>query len=393
MRLHIAILGRRNAGKSSLLNALAHQQVSIVSEIAGTTTDPVDKPMELQPLGPVVLMDTAGIDDEGTLGTMRVERTIKVLDRTDVALLVCAAGNWTNDESELLGLLKARNIPTIIVFNKTDVQKPEIKLIETLKAGNNQVVETCSLTGEGVMAIRDALIQVVPEDFIRPQSILGELAKTDAPIVLVTPIDKEAPKGRLILPQVQTIRDILDNEAWCVVTTEKTLPQVLRSMKDKPALVVTDSQAFKAVDAMVPADIPLTSFSILFARFKGNLQSFVNGARHISSLQPNDRILIAEACTHHPIEEDIGTVKIPRLLQQKVGGELRIEHVRGCDFPQDLSPYQLVIHCGACVWNRRAMLSRILECERQGVPITNYGTCIAAALGILDRAVAVFHVE
>jgi [FeFe] hydrogenase H-cluster maturation GTPase HydF len=390
LRLHIAILGRRNVGKSSLLNAMTRQQVSIVSEVAGTTTDPVEKPMELLPIGPVLFIDTAGIDDVGALGALRVEGTRRVLERTEIALIVVAAGDWGDFEDGLLRELQERKIPVIVVFNKTDLGVPSAALLESLASQQTPCVQTTAATGAGPLDLRQALIQTVPADFINPPTILGDLVPPGELAVLVVPIDTEAPKGRLIVPQVQSIRDLLDNDACCLVVKERELRQALDRLRTPPALVVTDSQAFLKVAADTPDGVPLTSFSILFARYKGDLVEFARGAAAIEMLRSGDRVLIAEACAHHPIGEDIGRVKIPRWLRQFVGGRLEFEHVQGHDLPADLSPYRLVVHCGCCVWNRREVLSRLLQCRRQGVPITNYGIAIAASLGILDRALGPF---
>jgi [FeFe] hydrogenase H-cluster maturation GTPase HydF len=389
-RLHIGIFGRRNVGKSSLLNALTRQQVSIVSEVAGTTTDPVEKPMELLPIGPVLFIDTAGIDDVGALGEMRVARTRQVFDRTDVGIIVLEAGEWGPFEEGMLEELQRREIPIIVVSNKTDLAEPPADLAARLKAARVALVRTVASRGEGLLDLREALIRAAPEDFINAPAIIGDLVPAGELVVLVVPIDLEAPKGRLILPQVQAIRDVLDVDAYCMVVKERELRDALDRLRRPPKLVVTDSQGFLKVAGDTPPEIPLTSFSILFARYKGDLLEFVRGAMAIDTLKPGDRVLIAEACTHHPIGEDIGRVKIPRWLTQYVGGKLEITTVQGHDFPDDVSPYRLVVHCGACMWNRREMLSRILRCRKAGVPITNYGLTIACSLGIFERALGPF---
>jgi [FeFe] hydrogenase H-cluster maturation GTPase HydF len=388
--LHIGIYGRRNVGKSSLLNALTRQHVSIVSEVPGTTTDPVEKPMEMLPLGPVLFIDTAGIDDTGMLGVMRVERTRAVLDRTDVALLVTEAGCWTPFEEDLLAELRDRSIPTIVVFNKIDQATPAGDIRGRLEALATPSADTNAATGEGILDLREVLIRIVPDDFINAPAILSDLVPPGEMAVLVVPIDKEAPKGRLILPQVQTIRDLLDGDSFCMVVKEQGLREALARLRRPPAIVVTDSQAFLEVAADTPADVPLTSFSILFSRYKGDLSEFVRGAMEIDSLRSGDRILVAEACSHHPIADDIGRTKIPRWLTQYVGGSLDFTTVQGHDFPEDLSSYRLVVHCGACMINRREMLSRVLRCRRAGVAITNYGMAIAYSLGLFDRALGPF---
>jgi [FeFe] hydrogenase H-cluster maturation GTPase HydF len=386
LRLHIAFFGRRNVGKSSLLNALTRQQVSIVSPVAGTTTDPVEKPMELLPFGPVLFIDTAGIDDVGKLGALRVEKTRQVLERTDVALLVTEVGKWGSFEEETLAELTARKTPTVIVFNKIDAAQPDADLAAKFAEQKIPVVKTSAAKGDGILD----LLAAAPADFIDNPAILGDLVGPGELAVLVVPIDKEAPKGRLILPQVQSIRDLLDSDAYCLVVKERELRRALDRLKTPPKLVVTDSQAFLKVAADTPRDVPMTSFSILMSRFKGDLLAQVQGALAIENLRGGDRVLIAEACSHHPIGEDIGRVKIPRWLTQYTGVKLNFENMQGRDFPKDLADYKLVIHCGACMWNRREMLSRILKCQQAGVPITNYGLTIAYSLGIFERALQPF---
>jgi [FeFe] hydrogenase H-cluster maturation GTPase HydF len=390
LRVHIGLFGRRNVGKSSLLNAITRQYVSIVSEVAGTTTDPVEKPMELLPLGPVLFIDTAGIDDSGALGELQIEKTRQVLNRTDLGAIISEADVWGDFEEKLLSELKARKIPVIAVFNKSDLAEPNGKILNRLTLEKIPVVKTAALSGKGILDFRQALLDTAPSEFVNTPTILGDLVNAGELAVLVVPIDKEAPKGRLILPQVQAIRDLLDSDASCVIVKERELRHVLDGLKKPPRLVVTDSQAFLKVAADTPREVPLTSFSILFARFKGNLSELVLGTLAIDRLKPNDRILIAEACSHHPIAEDIGRVKIPRWLTQYVGGKLDFEAVQGHDFPNDLSPYQLVIHCGACMMNRREMLTRILRSRQAGVAMTNYGLTIAYSLGIFERALEPF---
>jgi [FeFe] hydrogenase H-cluster maturation GTPase HydF len=389
-RLHIGIFGRRNVGKSSLLNALTRQQVSIVSDVAGTTTDPVEKPMELLPVGPVLFIDTAGIDDVGALGELRVARTLQVFDRTDVGIIVLEAGQWGPFEEGMLDELGRRETPVIVVSNKADLAPPPAELAARLKGLKVPLVATVASRGEGILDLREALIRTAPEEFINAPAIIGDLVPAGELVVLVVPIDLEAPKGRLILPQVQAIRDCLDVDAYCMVVKERELRDALDRLKRPPRLVVTDSQGFLKVAGDTPPDVPLTSFSICFARYKGDLPEFVRGAMAIDSLSPGDHVLVAEACSHHPIGEDIGRVKIPRWLMQYVGGKLDVTSVQGHDFPEDLSPYKLVVHCGACMWNRREMLSRIIRCRKAGVPITNYGLTIAYSLGIFERALSPF---
>lgn len=390
MRLHIGIFGRRNVGKSSLLNALTRQNVSIVSDIAGTTTDPVEKPMELLPLGPVVFIDTAGIDDEGMLGEKRMERTRKAFDRTDIGIIVTTAGLWEHFEIDLIRELTSRSVPVMIVINKIDLTPPDAAFRRQLEKEGIAIVEVSAMLGSGVLDVRDALIRLAPDELINTPTILGDLLPAGELAVLVVPIDMEAPKGRLIMPQVQSIRDILDNDAYCLVVKERELRDALARLTRPPALVVTDSQAFLKVAADTPPTIPMTSFSILFARFKGDLSEFVRGATVIDSLRTGDRVLIAESCSHHPIGDDIGRVKIPRWIMQYVGGKIEFQFVQGRDFPADLESYKLVIHCGSCMFNRREMLSRILHCRKAGVPITNYGIAIAYSLGLFERALNPF---
>ncbi len=389
-RLHIGIFGKRNTGKSSILNALTHQDVSIVSEIAGTTTDPVEKPMELLPLGPVLFIDTAGIDDVGALGQKRVDKTLAVLNRTDLGVIVTNFAEWGEYEHRLMEAFKNKEIPFIVVFNKLDTHSENLDITAQLDSIKIKYVAASALTGKGIPELRQTLLQSTPEDFINRPSILADLVGPGEAAVLVVPIDKEAPKGRLILPQVQSIRDLLDNDSFCIVVKERELREAFSRLNKPPKLVVTDSQAFLKVAADTPPEIPMTSFSILFARFQGDLTEMVRGATAIDTLKTGDKILIAEACSHHPIGEDIGTVKIPRWLTQYVGGKLEIDNVRGHDFPPNISEYKLIIHCGACMWNRREMLSRIMKARQAGVPITNYGLTIAWSLGIFERALQPF---
>lgn len=401
MRLHIGIFGRRNVGKSSLLNALTRQAVSIVSPTAGTTTDPVEKPMELLPIGPVLFIDTAGIDDVGSLGEQRISRTRAVIERVDLAIVVCASlevqptaggagGQWTEFEDQLVEEFARRGVPTVVVFNKVDQTPADAACVRALEDRGIACVATVASRGEGVEDLRAALIRLAPEEFINAPSIVGDMVPPGELVVLVVPIDKEAPKGRLILPQVQTIRDLLDSDAYCLVVKERELRDALSRLNRPPALVVTDSQAFLKVAADTPSDVPLTSFSILFARYKGDLVEMVRGALAIDRLRAGDRVLMAESCTHHPIGEDIARVKIPRWLTQYVGGKLECTVYSGHDFPPDLADYKLVVHCGACVTNRREVLARIARCRQAGVPITNFGLTIAYALGIFERALGPF---
>ena len=390
-RVHIAIFGRRNAGKSSLINALTGQEVAIVSDVKGTTTDPVFKAMELLPLGPVMLIDTPGLDDEGALGELRIQRTRDVLNTADIAILVLEAdAGFGACERELLALIRAKNIPVLAVFNKADLQPPsEAARRQVGGATGAATLAVSSVTGEGVEELKLALASIVPEDADKYR-LVGDLLVPSDLVVLVTPIDSAAPKGRLILPQQQTIRDILEVGAIAVVTKETELRETLAALGRAPRLVVTDSQAFAKVAAETPRDVPLTSFSILFARYKGDLAEMVRGAHAAESLKDGDRVLVAEGCTHHRQTDDIGTVKIPRWLQQHTGKRLVFEHTSGIKYPRDLSRYALIVHCGACMLNRREMHLRIHQAKAAGVPIVNYGVLIAAMQGILIRCLEPF---
>ncbi len=390
MRLHIGIFGKRNVGKSSILNALVEQDISIVSETAGTTTDPVEKSMELLPLGPVLFVDTAGIDDEGALGQQRVEKTKKVIDRIDLAIIVCDFNGFDEFEKLLIEEFNLRKIPFITVINKIDQQKIITQNLAKIEKHSKQITQTSAISKEGINDLKQNIIKNVPENFFAQSSIISDLIPAGQIAVLVVPIDKEAPAGRLILPQVQTIRDLLDNDSIAIVTKERELRKTLDTLKTPPAIVVTDSQAFLKVSADVPKSIPLTSFSILFARFKGELNEFVKGTMAIEKLKSGDKILICESCTHHAIGDDIGRVKIPRWLTQYTGKKLIFEHFAGHDFPENIKDYALIIHCGACMTNRREILSRIFKAKQANIPITNYGLTIAYSLGIFERALGPF---
>ncbi len=395
-RPHLGLLGRRNVGKSSLLNALAGQRVAIVSEVAGTTTDPVEKAMELAPVGPVLFVDTAGLDDVGALGAQRIAATRKVLERLDLAIVVAVAGQWSAFEDDLLAELAGNEIPAVVVFNQADRLPPgtppaSADQLPRLERRAAAVLTVSALTGAGVEALRWRLKEVLPAGSGgAPSAIVSDLLPAGGLAVLVIPIDKEAPQGRLIPPQVQVLRDLLDADCLSLVVKERELRAALDRLHRPPDLVITDSQAFLKVAADTPPAVPLTSFSVLFARLKGDLPAMAAGAAAIDRLRPGDRVLIAEACTHHPIGDDIGRVKIPRWLEQYVGGALAVEVRAGREFPEDLSPYRLVIHCGACTWNRRQVVYRIQRCQRAGVPITNYGVAIAHSLGIAKRALGPF---
>lgn len=390
-RLHIAILGRRNAGKSSLINALTNQDTAIVSEVPGTTTDPVYKSMEILPVGPVVIIDTAGIDDVGELGELRVKKTIAVLNKTDVMLVVIDAGQNAGDyryEAGLVQEARKKGVAVVGVLNKIDLC-PSTATAELEEILGVRVVAVSAVTGQGIEDLKKDLIRSAPRDWSAP-TIIGDLIEPGDTVVLVVPIDLAAPKGRLILPQVQTLRDLLDNDAIGLVVKERELKKALAGLNHRPRLVVTDSQVFLKVDADTPGDIKLTSFSILFARYKGSLEALVEGALAVDDLKPGDRVLIAEACTHHRVADDIGSVKIPRWLRQKAGGELHFNWSSGPELPGGLEQYRLIVHCGACMINRREMLHRIMQARAAGVPIVNYGVLIAHVHGILKRALSPF---
>lgn len=388
-RLHIAIFGRRNTGKSSLINALTNQNIAIVSDIPGTTTDPVYKSMEILPIGPVVLIDTAGIDDIGELGRLRIEKAYNVLAKTDLMLLVIDPSNTDEDyEQGVIEQAKANNVPVIGVLNKIDIY-PDFELKKIKNRFQIPVVPVSALNKQGIHELKMAMIKEAPKDWVSP-TILGDLISPGDTVVLVVPIDRAAPKGRLILPQVQTIRDILDHDAIALVAKEGELKSTIQNLNKKPRLVVTDSQAFLKVAEDTPEDVLMTSFSILFARYKGDLPTLVRGVKAIKGLMPGDKVLIAEACTHHRVEDDIGTVKIPRWLRQVVGGSLEFSWVSGYELPQNLKDYKLVIHCGACMINRKEMLHRLMTAQSSNVPVANYGVVIAYTLGILKRALEPF---
>lgn len=391
MRLHIAFFGRTNVGKSTLLNKITGQDVSIVSDIAGTTTDVVEKSMELLPIGPVNFLDTAGLDDRTELGAARIEKTIKILDRTDIGVIVCDNNGIDDYETELIEKFNELKIPFIIIINKADINEISQNKLDDIKKYGDNILITSALNDENlVFNFKKILVNLLPEDFVNSPKIAGDLIEPKSTVILVIPIDKEAPKGRIILPQVQTLRDLLDSNCMVYTVKDGELADAIQNLKTPPSLVITDSQAFKKVSEIVPPDIPLTSFSILFARLKGDLEAFIKGAKAIDTLENGDRILILESCTHHSIEDDIGKVKIPNLLKKKTGKDLIIEHFSGHDFP-DISGYKLIIHCGACMTNRREILSRILKADKAGIPITNYGITISYCLGILDRAVQIFN--
>lgn len=388
MRITIGLFGRRNAGKSSVVNALARQPVSIVSEVPGTTTDPVERAMELLPLGPVLFVDTAGIDDDAeVVGQLRAETTRKAMKGCDLALLVYEQGRWGEVERDLLADLEREAIPAVVVANKIDLAG------EGAASDFDQAVRVSTTERTGMGDLLQAIIDAAPESLLEDSPLARDLVNPGDTVVLVVPIDKEAPKGRLILPQVQTARDLLDGGALPYLVRDTELAAALASLKEPPALVITDSQVFHQVAEIVPDDVPLTGFSVIMARAKGDIHVQAAALQALAQLGEDARILIAEACTHHPISEDIGTVKIPRLLRKNLGEGITIDHVQGKGFPSDLSSYDLVIHCGACMFSRRAMLSRIQACERAGVPIANYGMVLAHFAGIANRALAPFNLE
>ncbi|MBC9784800.1 [FeFe] hydrogenase H-cluster maturation GTPase HydF [Heliobacterium chlorum] len=390
-RLHIAIFGRRNAGKSSLINALTNQDIAVVSDVPGTTTDPVYKAMELLPLGAVVFIDTAGIDDEGELGALRVQRSIDVLNKADMVLLVMDSGTGISEyEMDLVRRCREKKLPLLVVLNKADAHPVPPSFLEevTTRFATDPVLVSAK-TRQGIGELKIAIVRNAPSQW-DDQTLVGDLVREGDTVVLVVPVDLAAPKGRLILPQVQTIRDILDHDAMAYVVKERELKASISTLNKKPDLVITDSQAFLKADADTPSDVPLTSFSILFARNKGDLATLVAGAKAIDELKPGDKVLLAEACSHHRMEDDIGKVKIPRWLRQSVGGDLDFQWCSGPRFPENIEEFKLIVHCGACTINRREMLSRIMRAQEAGVPIVNYGVCIAHVHGILQRALSPF---
>lgn len=385
-RLHIGIFGKRNSGKSSLINAISGQEIALVSNVPGTTTDPVYRTMELLPIGPVVLIDTAGVDDEGEIGALRVKKTMEVMDKTDLAILVFGNPDLDVSQEKLwFDELKKRNIPVIGVANKYDIFDLDIEYLK--KEFNIPFIKVSARERQNIEELKKFIWENAPIDFEK-ETILGDIVKSGDLVLLVAPQDIQAPKGRLILPQVQVIRDILDNDAMAFTVKTSELEKSLERVK--PDLVITDSQVFSRVNSMLPGDVPLTSFSILMARYKGELKDYVQGARAIDSLKPGDRVLIAEACTHHALQGDIGRQKLPKWLEEKIGGKLEFVINAGVDFPDNLNEFKLVVHCGACMFNRKQMVSRILKCRQSGVPITNYGIAIAHLNGILEKVIRVF---
>lgn len=384
-RTHIGIFGKRNAGKSSLINAITGQNYAIVSDVLGTTTDPVLKSMELLPLGPVVIIDTPGLDDEGELGALRIQKAYQILNKTDIAVLVIDASfGVTKEDSEILKRIHEKEIPCVIVVNKSDIC-PNCNLEDLPLPDSDSAILVGSKTGEHIHELKELLAQQASQDTIQ-KSIVADLLNPLDFVVLVVPIDSAAPKGRLILPQQQTIRDILEAKASAIVVQETELAETLNSLGKKPKMVITDSQVFKKVSAVTPDDILLTSFSILFARYKGNLKTLVDGASALDSLKDGDRILISEGCTHHRQCDDIGTVKLPNWIRSYTKKEVEFEFTSGTEFPLDLSSYKMIVHCGGCMLNEREMKYRLKCAEDAKIPITNYGTCIAYINGILNRS-------
>lgn len=379
-RVHIGFFGLRNAGKSSVVNAVTAQELSLVSDVKGTTTDPVRKAMELLPIGPVVIVDTPGTDDEGALGEQRVKRAMKTLDETDIAVLVIDAEKGeTQADEELKKLITERKIPLITVYNKAD-------LLPAVPTARENTLYVSAASGTNIFELKEMLGRIAA-DGKKEKRLIGDLLQKDDIVVLVTPIDESAPKGRMILPQQQTIRDVLDSDAVCLVTKETQLETLLASLPKNPRLVVTDSQAFGFVNKVVPKDIPLTSFSMLFARYKGDLFALADGADTLDKLRDGDRVLISEGCTHHRQCNDIGTVKLPNWVSEYTGKDIVFDFTSGRDFPEDVSEYSLVIHCGGCMLNDAEISSRARRAKAQGVPMTNYGTAIAKMHGILERAI------
>ena len=392
-RLHIALFGKRNSGKSSLINALTGQDTALVSDTPGTTTDPVQKAMEIHGIGPCLFIDTPGFDDEGELGNRRIERTWKAVEKTDIALLLCAGGSSAEETGEpdfteelhWLEQLKAKNIPTILLINKADIRKNTASLAIRIKETfGSQPIPVSAKEKTGIELIRQAILEKLPEDFDQ-QSITGNLVTEGDLVLLVMPQDIQAPKGRLILPQVQTMRELLDKKCLIMSCTTDKLRETLQALSRPPKLIITDSQVFKTLYEQKPEESRLTSFSVLFAGYKGDIRYYVKSASAIGSLTESSRVLIAEACTHAPLSEDIGRVKLPHLLRKRIGEKLSIDIVAGTDFPQDLTPYSLVIHCGACMFNRKYVLNRIERARLQNVPMTNYGVAIAFLNGILNQ--------
>lgn len=396
-RLHIGIFGRRNVGKSTLINALSNQEIAIVSETPGTTTDPVYRPMEIHEIGPIVLIDTGGIDDKGDLGQRRVNKTYQVLDKTDLSLLMVEKRAGIGEfEEKFIEEVRKRKIPLLIVVNKVDIASGNDGLLTRKLHKNGLIaVEVSALKKFGLAELREKLISLIPGDFER-KVILSDLLLPSDLVLMVAPLDMEAPKGRLKLPQVQTIRDVLDYNCSAIIVKERELEKALDALKEEPKLVITESHIFDKVKSILPLNIPLTSFSILYARYKGDLKTLVAGAREVDKLKKGANLLICEACSHHPIGDDIGRVVIPRMLNSRFLGQdmnFKIDYAVGVDFPDKLDGYELIIHCGACMFNRREMMHRISVVRKNKIPITNYGVLLAHLNGILDRAILPFHLD
>lgn len=387
VRIHIGLFGKRNAGKSSIINAISDQDIAIVSDIAGTTTDPVFRPMEILPIGPCVLIDTAGLDDIGFLGQLRVSKSLDILNKTDIALVIVDSSlGISSEDLEIINLLKSKEIPYILVLNKIDKIEDKNKLINSTNLQVQcPIVCVSSINKDGMDKLKQIIINNVKYESSNLQ-LVSDLIKPDDLIVLVIPIDKAAPKGRLILPQQQVIRDILDSGSTAIMTKETTLKETLSCLNKKPSLIISDSQVFSQVSKDTPQDIPLTSFSILFARQKGDLEELVKGTKAVEDLKDGDRILIAEGCTHHRQDDDIGTFKIPNWLKNHTKKELIFEYSSGITFTDDITKYKLIIHCGACMMNRKAMLNRINKAKEYNIPIVNYGVLISYLNNILDRS-------
>ena len=384
LRLQIAIVGRVNAGKSSFLNLITGQQAAIVSDIAGTTTDVVEKAQELPPLGPILWLDTAGFADDSALGDKRMKKTLAVFDRADIILLLCQGDKIEASEQQIIKIAAERKIPLIKIFNQSD--RFSITTTDGIKVNSIDLSSRDRVLNE----LKAELIKICPEDYLNAQPLVGDLAPEHSTVIMLIPLDYEAPKGRLIMPQVQAIRDCLDHNQSIIAVKEDDYAAVLQNLKTPPALVICDSQIVETMVKLTPPDIKCTTFSILMARFKGDLHKLATGAKMIYKLNDGDKVLIAESCTHHAMEDDIGRVKIPNWLKKKTGKNLIIDHVSGCDFPQNLSEYKLVIQCGGCTINRREILSRIYKCEQAGVAITNYGVCISALKDVLPRVLEPF---
>lgn len=385
-RIHIALLGRVNSGKSSFLNLISGQEVSITSSIAGTTTDVVEKAQELQPIGPIIWMDTAGLGDETILGKQRMEKSLKALDKADCAILICEGSHIEQEEKVIIDECEQRKIPLIKIYNKADIfmaTQEGIAVNSLDKSSRSKVLE----------ALKAELLQKLPQDLFKAPVFAGDLVKKQSTIILVIPIDEQAPTGRLLPVQVQAIRDLLDNNNIVITVKDTEYKETLQRLKNKPDLVISDSSVIKKIEQETPQDVLLTTFSILSARMKGDLQKFKDGAKYIKKLQDQDKVLIAETCTHHADKNDIGTVKIPRLLTQVTGKKLNISYVSGCDFPKDIENYKLVIQCGGCMSSRKEILTRIQKCENKGVAITNYGICLSELNGVLERVLEPFKLK